>query len=192
MSNSYTPLMQQYVDIKAQYPDTILLFQVGDFFELFWDDAKVVSAALSLTLTTSPNSECRSQCRRPRHCAWRLHGGRVAISRPPCRRGRNVSGSNETFGKSVAFNAYTDVSRDQTLNDSGGAENDIAFICCCKHLLDQIVGRRRRAGVARSGVAVDLRGQILPGARGAGGRGRVRAGRCLALCRQQRVQGRRR
>lgn len=43
--------MQQYVDIKSQYPDTILLFQVGDFFELFWDDAKVVSAAIGLTLT---------------------------------------------------------------------------------------------------------------------------------------------
>ena len=37
---SHTPLMQQYHDIKREYPDTLILFQVGDFFELFFDDAK--------------------------------------------------------------------------------------------------------------------------------------------------------
>jgi len=46
-----TPLMQQYLDIKAQYPDTLLFFQVGDFFELFFDDAKVASSFLAIALT---------------------------------------------------------------------------------------------------------------------------------------------
>lgn len=46
-----TPLMQQYYEIKQQLPDTILLFQVGDFYELFFDDAKTVSAFLGITLT---------------------------------------------------------------------------------------------------------------------------------------------
>lgn len=43
--------MEQYFAIKAQHPDTILLFQVGDFYELFFDDAKVVAAFLAITLT---------------------------------------------------------------------------------------------------------------------------------------------
>ena len=39
MENKVTPLMKQYLDIKAQYPDVILLFRLGDFYELFGDDA---------------------------------------------------------------------------------------------------------------------------------------------------------
>ncbi|MFA5306613.1 MAG: DNA mismatch repair protein MutS [Candidatus Babeliales bacterium] len=46
-----TPLMQQYLDIKAQFPDTLVLFQVGDFYELFFDDAKIASAHLAIALT---------------------------------------------------------------------------------------------------------------------------------------------
>jgi DNA mismatch repair protein MutS len=46
-----TPLMRQYFEIKQQYPDTLLLFQVGDFYELFFDDAKTVSAFLGIALT---------------------------------------------------------------------------------------------------------------------------------------------
>jgi DNA mismatch repair protein MutS len=46
-----TPLMQQYLGIKAQFPNTLLLFQVGDFYELFFDDAKVASAHLAIALT---------------------------------------------------------------------------------------------------------------------------------------------
>lgn len=47
-----TPLMQQYFEIKAQYPDTLLMFQVGDFYELFFDDAKQAAECLRITLTT--------------------------------------------------------------------------------------------------------------------------------------------
>ncbi|KKP24887.1 MAG: mismatch repair protein MutS protein [candidate division TM6 bacterium GW2011_GWF2_28_16] len=47
-----TPLMQQYFDIKAQYPGVILLFQVGDFYELFFEDAKIVSKFLAIALTS--------------------------------------------------------------------------------------------------------------------------------------------
>lgn len=47
----HTPLMQQYFDIKIDYPDTLLFFQVGDFYELFCDDAKQASGFLGITLT---------------------------------------------------------------------------------------------------------------------------------------------
>lgn len=46
-----TPLMQQYHTIKAQYQDTLLLFQVGDFYELFFDDAKQAASFLGIALT---------------------------------------------------------------------------------------------------------------------------------------------
>jgi DNA mismatch repair protein MutS len=48
---SSTPLMRQYAEIKEQYPDTLLFFQVGDFYELFFDDAKKAAAFLGITLT---------------------------------------------------------------------------------------------------------------------------------------------
>ncbi|MFT6765211.1 MAG: DNA mismatch repair protein MutS [Alteromonas naphthalenivorans] len=46
-----TPLMQQYHTIKSDYPDFLVFFQVGDFFELFFDDAKNASAFLGIALT---------------------------------------------------------------------------------------------------------------------------------------------
>ena len=46
-----TPMMQQYLDIKEQHPDCILFFRLGDFYEMFFDDAKLVSRELELTLT---------------------------------------------------------------------------------------------------------------------------------------------
>ncbi|RME64277.1 MAG: DNA mismatch repair protein MutS, partial [Nitrospirae bacterium] len=49
---SETPLMKQYRAIKAQYPDCILFFRLGDFYEMFEDDAKVASDILQIALTT--------------------------------------------------------------------------------------------------------------------------------------------
>lgn len=46
-----TPLMQQYFEIKADHPDALLLFQVGDFYEMFFQDAKTASAHLAIALT---------------------------------------------------------------------------------------------------------------------------------------------
>ncbi len=46
-----TPMMAQYFEIKKEYPDTILFFRLGDFYEMFYDDAKLASSILELTLT---------------------------------------------------------------------------------------------------------------------------------------------
>ncbi len=46
-----SPMMQQYLNIHEQYPDCLLLFRLGDFYELFFEDAKVASHELELTLT---------------------------------------------------------------------------------------------------------------------------------------------
>ena len=47
-----TPMMKQYLEIKEQNKDSILFFRLGDFYEMFNEDAKLVSQELDLTLTT--------------------------------------------------------------------------------------------------------------------------------------------
>ena len=47
-----TPMMKQYLEIKKQNPDSILFFRLGDFYEMFADDAKLASRELDLTLTS--------------------------------------------------------------------------------------------------------------------------------------------
>ncbi len=46
-----TPMMQQYMETKKQYPDCILFYRLGDFYEMFFDDAIAASKALEITLT---------------------------------------------------------------------------------------------------------------------------------------------
>ena len=46
-----TPMMRQYLEIKQKYPDTLVFYRLGDFYELFYDDAKKASQLLDLTLT---------------------------------------------------------------------------------------------------------------------------------------------
>ncbi|MBV6520045.1 MAG: DNA mismatch repair protein MutS [Gemmatimonadaceae bacterium] len=55
MSREGTPLMQQYREIKARHQDAILMFRMGDFYEMFFDDAHVASRVLGLTLTARNN-----------------------------------------------------------------------------------------------------------------------------------------
>lgn len=49
--NKLSPVMQQYVDMKSENPDALLLFRLGDFYEAFFEDAKTISETLSLVLT---------------------------------------------------------------------------------------------------------------------------------------------
>lgn len=55
IASSDTPVMQQYRDIKARHPQTILFFRMGDFYEMFEDDAKLAARELGLTLTSRNN-----------------------------------------------------------------------------------------------------------------------------------------
>jgi DNA mismatch repair protein MutS len=48
---NYTPMMKQYIETKKKYPEGILLFRAGDFYEMFYDDAKTASNILNITLT---------------------------------------------------------------------------------------------------------------------------------------------
>src|ERR1044072_516115 len=49
---SHTPVMQQYLRLKAQYPDALLFYRMGNFYELFFDDARRAARLLDITLTS--------------------------------------------------------------------------------------------------------------------------------------------
>jgi len=52
----HTPMMQQYLGLKAQHPDTLLFYRMGDFYELFFEDARKASQLLDITLTARGQS----------------------------------------------------------------------------------------------------------------------------------------
>ena len=51
MTDTVTPMMAQYLEVKAQHPDALLFYRMGDFYELFFDDAVAAAAALDIALT---------------------------------------------------------------------------------------------------------------------------------------------
>ena len=53
---NHTPMMQQYLRIKAQHPDVLLFYRMGDFYEMFFDDARRASALIDIALTTRGQS----------------------------------------------------------------------------------------------------------------------------------------
>jgi len=60
MSSSDTPLMQQWREIKSRNPDSLLLFRVGDFYEMFFEDAEEGARLLDITLTSRNNGSSRA------------------------------------------------------------------------------------------------------------------------------------
>lgn len=84
---SVTPMMQQYLAIKAQYPDAFLFYRIGDFYEMFYDDAIKGSQILELTLTARNKSadDPIPMCGVPHHAVENYlnvmidHGYKVAI-----------------------------------------------------------------------------------------------------------------
>lgn len=68
-----TPMMKQYLEIKKKYPDTILFFRLGDFYEMFNEDAKIASRVLQIALTSRTAGEGRQMkipmCGVPFHAA---------------------------------------------------------------------------------------------------------------------------
>ncbi len=73
----FSPMMQQYFAMKEKYPNTILFFRLGDFYEMFFNDAKTVSRELELTLT---GRECGQEERAPM-CGVPFHSAESYIAR---------------------------------------------------------------------------------------------------------------
>ena len=75
--NKLTPMMKQYFEVKDRYPDCILFFRLGDFYEMFFEDAKTVSRELELTLT---GKDCGLSERAPM-CGIPYHAAETYINR---------------------------------------------------------------------------------------------------------------
>ena len=72
-----TPMMRQYVEIKERYKDCILFYRLGDFYEMFFEDAKIASKELELVLT---GRECGLEERAPM-CGIPFHAATSYISK---------------------------------------------------------------------------------------------------------------
>ena len=68
---SLTPMVKQYLEIKSQYPDAILFYRIGDFYEMFFEDAHVGSKELDIVLTSRDkgNKDSVPLCGVPHHAA---------------------------------------------------------------------------------------------------------------------------
>ena len=62
MPAKLTPMMQQYMQVKEQYPDCILMYRLGDFYEMFFEDALTASKELEIVLT---GRDCGLETRPP-------------------------------------------------------------------------------------------------------------------------------
>ena len=77
MAATPTPMMQQYLELKAKHKDCILFFRLGDFYEMFFEDAKLASKELELTLT---GKDCGLEERAPM-CGVPYHAANAYIAR---------------------------------------------------------------------------------------------------------------
>ncbi|HXM71641.1 MAG TPA: DNA mismatch repair protein MutS [Candidatus Dormibacteraeota bacterium] len=73
-----TPVMRQYREAKEQHPDGILLFRLGDFYEIFFEDAEIAAPVMGVTLTSRPlgKSGRAPMCGVPHH-AWQAYVGKL-------------------------------------------------------------------------------------------------------------------
>ena len=71
MKEKLTPMLNQYLKIKKEYPDVILFFRLGDFYEMFFEDAKLASSVLHITLTSREAGKGKRipMCGIPHHAA---------------------------------------------------------------------------------------------------------------------------
>ena len=77
MKQKLSPMMQHYMQVKQQYPDCFLFYRLGDFYEMFFDDALTASKELELTLT---GKSCGLEERAPM-CGVPFHSADTYINR---------------------------------------------------------------------------------------------------------------
>ena len=118
---SITPMMVQYTEIKAANPDSLLFYRMGDFYELFFEDAVIASAALGITLTKRGKhlGQDIAMCGVPVHAAdgylqrLILKGFRVAV----CEQSEDPVEARKRGGKSVVRRDVTRLVTPGTLTE---------------------------------------------------------------------------
>ncbi len=124
-----TPMMQQYMEIKQKYPDAILFYRLGDFYEMFFDDALLASRELELTLT---GRDCGLKERAPM-CGVPYHAADAYIARL-IERGHKVAICEQTEdpaqAKGLVKREVVRVVTPGTVSDYGSLhERDNNFLC---------------------------------------------------------------
>jgi len=129
-----TPMLQQYLEIKEQHKDTILFYRMGDFYEMFFDDAEVASKILGITLTSRNNKSDAPKvpmCGVPFHAAQSYlaklvqAGKRVAI----CEQVENPAEAKGIVRREVVRIVSPGVITDDGLLDDK-ENNYVCSICC--------------------------------------------------------------
>jgi len=124
-----TPLMQQYAAAKQKHPDALLFFRLGDFYELFYEDAKTAARELQITLTSRDKERAIPMCGIPHHAAdqyiprlLRL-GYRIAI----CEQMENPKLTKTIVRREVTRVLTPGTALDPTLNSE--ENNFLAALC---------------------------------------------------------------
>ncbi|MGL5042767.1 MAG: DNA mismatch repair protein MutS [Culicoidibacterales bacterium] len=126
----HTPMMQQYLSLKEEHPDALLFFRLGDFYELFFDDAIKVSKMLEITLTSRAGGQNRiPMCGVPYHAAHGYIQKLVEL-------GKKIAIAEQITepqkGKTLVERAVTKVITPGTFVQEGTFEaSDHSFIAAC-------------------------------------------------------------
>src|SRR6185295_10017968 len=145
-----TPAMAQYVEIKAANPDCLLFYRMGDFYEMFFDDAEVASRALGITLTRRGKHQGADipMCGVPIHAADQYlqkliaAGHRVAV----CEQVEDPAEARKRGGKSV-------VRRNVTRLVTPGTLTEDALLEAGRNNYFAAVARTRGSGQDRFAIA---------------------------------------
>ena len=115
-----TPMLKQYAQWKKRYPDCLLFFRMGDFYEMFFEDARVASSLLDITLTARDpgkkipmagvpfHSVDRRASRRRGRGPFELRHGQAAGRDPGPRPGEVRTGGVRPVGGALSFRARED------------------------------------------------------------------------------------
>ena len=135
----YTPMMRQYLEIKNQYKDCLLFFRLGDFYELFFDDAKITSKELGLTLTTK---SCGTPEKAPM-CGVPFHSADSYITKL-VNKGYKVAICEQTEdprrAKSIVKREVIRIITQGTLIDDTAIDEGVNNYIMCLYFTDKAVG----------------------------------------------------
>lgn len=141
----YTPMMKQYFEIKKQYPDCILMYRLGDFYEMFFEDAKIASKVLEIALT---GRDCGQEERAPM-CGVPFHSVDSYIARLT-ENGYSAAiceqVENPSEAKGIVKRDVVRVVTPGTIMDSAALDDRKNNYICCVYL------HGKYAGIANSDI----------------------------------------
>ena len=150
LSTALTPLMKQYWEIKRQHPDAILFFQVGDFYEMFYEDAEIASKILQIALTSRDKNNPVPLCGIPCHAAAAyisklIQSGRsVAV----CDQGKEMIPSKGTKGGMIQREVARVITPGTVMEPALLAPKENNYLAALKWHFETPLAETRKIGLA--------------------------------------------